>query len=132
MQANARTVQGLLVVDLETPVQQFPLSGEAVELGNALRHLVLHARTAVAHPTDWKQLEQQWLGHLGARSARAFFKECKVCTVSHSEGQFRLWATKTNGVGSSDNIGEPLVVAEEDAGAIGQGVLRMLELSQRG
>jgi hypothetical protein len=130
LQANALSAKGLMVVDLETPVRQLPPSVEAAELGNALQQLVLQVRTGVAHPSDWKWWNQQWLIHLGARSARAFFKDCKVCAVSHFNGQFEIWATSTNGVGSSLNTGKPLVVSGDDANATGQGFLQMLEQSQ--
>jgi hypothetical protein len=119
------------IVDLGIPVQQFPPSVEAAELGNTLLQLRRHERTGLPHPTDWKLSKQQWLQHLGARSARAFFQDCKVCSVEYSNDQFEIWATKTNGVGSSECIGQPLVVSEEDAITLGKGVLRMLEQSQR-
>jgi hypothetical protein len=130
LQANALSTQGMLVVDLNTPVQQLLPSVEVAELGNALMQLVLRARVDVPHPTDWKQLKQQWLAHLGMRSERALYKECKVCSVSHSDGHFHLWATRTDSVGAL-NIGQPLVVSENDSVAIGQGILHMLEQSQR-
>jgi hypothetical protein len=130
LELAAKTVEGWTIGDLAEPVQKLAVPIEPAELGIALRALLYRSREGVPHPTNWKQLEQEWLKHVGMRSARALYKECKVCTVEHAEGHCYLWATKTDSVGTL-NIGQPLVVSEDDAFAIGQGVLQMLEQSQR-